>query len=160
MYGPISNRKRVLATILTNSRDLQQHWRSGAPSGVANPGPVFEPRVPIQGARGIMYFLDGVLVGVQAPPWVVHQWLLFAFSFSDSGAPNHAPPSMGIAAALSYIATVIPLHLRRMMARSKAHLLSVNSSGRPLIGGHQHCQYGNLAGAIESVSRFNGANGS
>ena len=122
MYGPISNRKRVLATILTNSRDLQQHWRSGAPSGVANPGPVFEPRVPIQGARGIMYFLDGVLVGVQAPPWVVHQWLLFASSFSDSGAPNHAPPSMGIAAALSYIATVIPLHLRRMMARSKAHV--------------------------------------
>ena len=48
-----------------------------------------------------MCLLDGVFVGVQAPHWVVHQRLLFASSFSGSGASNHTPPTMGIAAALT-----------------------------------------------------------
>ena len=43
-----------------------------------------------------MCLLDGVLTGVQAPPWMVHQQLVFASSFSGYGASNHAPPTMGI----------------------------------------------------------------
>ena len=57
-----------------------------------------------------MCLLDGVLVRVQASRWVVHQQLVFASSFSGSGAPNHVPPTMEIVVALSSIATVIPLH--------------------------------------------------
>ena len=68
-----------------------------------------------------MCVLDGVLVGVQAPRWMVHQRLLFASSFSGSGASKHAPPTMGITVALSSIATAIPLRWRQMMARSKAN---------------------------------------
>ena len=44
--GPYMGRswseKRALARILTKSRVPQQHWRSGAPPGVANLEPVFE----------------------------------------------------------------------------------------------------------------------
>ena len=68
-----------------------------------------------------MCLLDGVLVGVQDPRWVVHQRLIFASSFSGSEASNHAPPTMGIAVALSLIAMAIPLRWRRMMTRLKAH---------------------------------------
>ena len=67
-----------------------------------------------------MCLLDGVLVRVQVPRWVVHQRLVFASSFSGSGAPNHAPPTMGIAIPLLSIAMAIPLRLRQRMARSKA----------------------------------------
>ena len=56
-----------------------------------------------------MCLLDGVLVGVQAPRWMVHQWLLFASSFSGSGASNHVPPTMGITVTLSSIAAAIPM---------------------------------------------------
>ena len=68
-----------------------------------------------------MCLLDGVLIGVQEPRWVVHQRLLFVSSLSGSGASNHAPPTVGIAVVLTYIATAIPLRWERMMARSKAH---------------------------------------
>ena len=68
-----------------------------------------------------MCLLDGVLVGVQALRWVVHQRLVFASSFSGSRASSHALPTMGIAVALSSIATAIPLRWWRLMARSKAH---------------------------------------
>ena len=56
-----------------------------------------------------MCLLDGVLVGVQAPRWVVYQWLDFVSCFSGSGASTHAPPTMGIAVDLSSIGTAIPL---------------------------------------------------
>ena len=56
-----------------------------------------------------MCFLDGVLVEVQAPRWVVRQQLIFASSFSGCGASNHTPPTTGIAVALSSIAAAIPL---------------------------------------------------
>ena len=78
-------------------------------------------RTPGTNPRSIMCLLDSVLVGVQAPHWVMHQRLLFASSFSGSGASKHAPPTMGITVALSSIATAIPLRWRQMMARSKAH---------------------------------------
>ena len=68
-----------------------------------------------------MCLVGGVLVGVQAPRLAARQRLDFASSFSGSGASNHAPPTMGIAVALSSIATAIPLRWWRMMARSKAH---------------------------------------
>ena len=42
--------ERALARKLTKSPVLQQHWHSGEPPGIANPGPVFEPRAPIEGA--------------------------------------------------------------------------------------------------------------
>ena len=45
--GPYLDRsqakKCTLATILTKSCGLQQHWCSGAPPGVVNPGSLFEP---------------------------------------------------------------------------------------------------------------------
>ena len=44
--------------ILTKSRDLQQHWLSGAPPGVTNPRPVFEPRAPNQGASCALGWCD------------------------------------------------------------------------------------------------------
>ena len=52
--GPYLDRsqakKCTLATILTKSCGLQQHWCSGAPPGVTNPRNVFKPRGPKQGA--------------------------------------------------------------------------------------------------------------
>ena len=48
--GQSRTEKRTLATKLTKLRDLQQHWRSGAPPGFVNPGPVFKPPTSIQGA--------------------------------------------------------------------------------------------------------------
>ena len=68
-----------------------------------------------------MCLLDGVLIWVQAPRWVVHQRLVFVTSFSGPGASNLEPPTMGIAVALLSIATAIPLRWWQMMARSKAH---------------------------------------
>ena len=41
---------RQLSTVLTKSCWPEQQWRSGAPPGVINPGPVFKPKAPIQGA--------------------------------------------------------------------------------------------------------------
>ena len=77
-----------------------------------------------------MCLLNSVLVGVQAPRWVVDQRLLFVSSFSGSGASNRVPPTMGIAVALSSIATAISLCWRQMVACSKAHD-SVRRSGWP-----------------------------
>ena len=78
-------------------------------------------QTPGTNPRGIMCLLDSVLVRVQAPRWVARQRLTFASSFSGSGASNHAQPTMGLAVALPFIATAIPLRRWRMMARSKAH---------------------------------------
>ena len=61
-----------------------------------------------------------MLVWVQAPRWMVHQRLVFASSFSGSGASNLKPPTMGIAAGLSPIAMTILLCRWQMMARLKA----------------------------------------
>ena len=56
-----------------------------------------------------MCLLDGVLVGIQAPRWVVHQLLLFTYSVSGFGASNHASPAMRIAVAMDGKATAIPM---------------------------------------------------
>ena len=68
-----------------------------------------------------MYLLYGVLAGVQALRWVVHQSFHFASTFSSSGASNLEPPTMGMAVSLLSITVVIPLRWRQMMARLKAH---------------------------------------
>ena len=52
--GPYMGRfrivERVLGRKLTKLPVLQEHCHSGEPPGIANPGPVFKPWAPIEGA--------------------------------------------------------------------------------------------------------------
>ena len=119
MHGPILNRKARVRykthKIARRATALAQRCTSWCR----------EPRAYVRtlgtNPRCIMCLLDGVLIGIQAPRWVVHQRLLFSSSFSSSGASNHAPLTMGIAVALLSIATAMPLRWWRTMACSKAH---------------------------------------
>ena len=88
--------KRALATKLTKSRDTTKGLYS-------NPG--HQPCA----CRG------------SSPALSCAVTTSFHRFFSGSGMSNHAPQTMGIAVALSYIATAIPLRWRQMMAHSKAH---------------------------------------
>ena len=120
--GPYMDRsgtkRRALATILTKLRDLQQHWQRCTSW-------CRQPRAYVRSSgtnsRGTMCLLDIMLFGVQAPRWVVHRRLVVASSFNCSRASNHAPPTMGIAVALSLITKAINLCWSQMRARSKAH---------------------------------------
>ena len=69
----------------------------------------------------IMWLLAGSVAKVRAPPWEACQALVFASSFCGSSSSYHEPPTMGIAVALSSIATAILLRWWRMMARWKAN---------------------------------------
>ena len=93
---------------------------SGAPPGTANPSPSLNPghqskehHMPLGWCACLGSSPALALGGVSTS--------CFAYSFSGSSASNLEPPTMGIAVALSSIATAIPLRWRQMMARSKAN---------------------------------------
>ena len=120
--GPYMGRSQTEKCVLEKTHKIAQRatalaqwctsWRRQPRACVRNLG---------TNPRGIMCLLDGVLLGIQASWLMVHQRLLFASFFSDYGASNHAPPTMGRAVVLSSIVTAIPLRWWRTMARSKAH---------------------------------------
>ena len=148
MHGPILNRKARVRykthKIARRATALAQRCTSWCR----------EPRAYVRtlgtNPRCIMCLLDGVLIGIQAPRWVVHQRLLFSSSFSSSGASNHAPLTMGIAVALLSIAIAIPLRWRRMMARLKARDLfhRFGWSSANWVDNNVADAYGHSAGAI------------
>ena len=109
IYGPISNRKTRVRykthKITQTATALAQRCTSWCRQLRAC------VQTPDINPRGILCLLDGLGGAPKA---------CFASSFSGSAASNNTPPTMGIAVALSPIATTIPLRWRRMMARSKA----------------------------------------
>ena len=102
-----------------------------------------------------MYLLYGVLAGVQALRWVVHQSFHFASTFSSSGASNLGSLTMGIASALSLIATDISLLCWQMMARLKAND-SLRQIGWPAAVwvANNVVKMVIFVGAIKSASKF------
>ena len=110
IYGPISNRKTRVRykthKITQTATALAQRCTSWCRQLRAC------VQTPDINPRGILCLLDGLGGAPKA---------CFASSFSGSAASNNTPPTMGIAVALSPIATAISLRWWRTMACSKAH---------------------------------------
>ena len=90
-------KNRALSTMLTKSRDLQQHWCTRAHHCVTNPGLVFEPRAPTQGEPCASWVV--CLLGFKPRTGWYNSSLILPLLLAVLAREILEPPTMGIAAA-------------------------------------------------------------